>query len=156
MTKASSGYRFAVYSIVHHILEGVDSLHQPKLTKVSLPRKVERCPLTGFSSIHVGYIRWHFIGRSNSSCPHLLLCNTCFMHKAEKLHGRRFAGSRKNGFTYYPVMCCLHHYDVPYPFRHSGGTTLCWMVWCLPILLLGDQGFILVTQDLSCDLSLVR
>jgi hypothetical protein len=26
---------------------------------------------------------------------------------------------------YYPVMCCLHHYDVPYPFTHLGGTTLC-------------------------------
>ncbi len=48
MTEASSGYRFAVYIIVHHILEGVDSLHYLKLTEVSLPRKVEHLPLNRF------------------------------------------------------------------------------------------------------------
>ncbi len=48
MTEASSGYRFAVYIIVRHILEGVDSLHYLKLTKVSLPSKVECRPLNWF------------------------------------------------------------------------------------------------------------
>jgi hypothetical protein len=48
MTKDSSGYRFAVYIIVHHILEGVDSSHYLKLTKVSLPRKVKHLPLNWF------------------------------------------------------------------------------------------------------------
>ena len=48
MTEASSGYRFVVYIIVHHILEGVDSLHYLKLTEVSLPRKVEHLLLNWF------------------------------------------------------------------------------------------------------------
>ncbi len=48
MIEASSGYRFAVYMIVHHNLDVVDSLHYLKLTEVSLPRKVERCTLNWF------------------------------------------------------------------------------------------------------------
>ncbi len=48
MTKASSWYPFVVYTIVRHILEGVDSSHYLKLTEVSLPRKVERLPLNWF------------------------------------------------------------------------------------------------------------
>jgi hypothetical protein len=48
MTKASSGYHFAVYIIVHHILEGVDSLHYLKLTEVSLLMNVECLPLNWF------------------------------------------------------------------------------------------------------------
>ncbi len=48
MTKASREIRFAVYIIVRHILEGVDSLHYLKLTKVSLLRKVEHLPLNWF------------------------------------------------------------------------------------------------------------
>ncbi len=48
MTEASSGYRFAAYTIVRHILEGVDSLHYLKLTEISLSRKVEHLPLNWF------------------------------------------------------------------------------------------------------------
>ncbi len=56
----------------------------------------------------------------------------------------RFAGSGKNGFAYYPVLCCLHLCDVPYPFRHLGGIALFWLVWCLPILSLGDRALVLI------------
>jgi hypothetical protein len=53
-----------------------------------------------------------FIGGMKSSCPSLLLCNTCFMHLAENFMVGAFSGSRKNGFAYYPVLCCLHLCDV--------------------------------------------
>ncbi len=56
-----------------------------------------------------------------------------------KLHGICFAGPRKNSFAYYPALCFLHLCDVPYPFRHLWGITLCRVVWCLSILLLGDR-----------------
>jgi hypothetical protein len=38
----------------------------------------------------------------------------------------------------------LHLCDVPYPFRHLGGITLFWVVWCLPILSLGDMALVLI------------
>jgi hypothetical protein len=56
MTKAYSGYRLRCTPFVHHILEGVESLHCLRLTVVSLPREVEYLPIKCFfSSIHVGY-----------------------------------------------------------------------------------------------------
>ncbi len=63
-----------------------------------------------------------------------------------KLHGIHFAGSRKYGFAYYPVLHCFHLClcDVPYPFRHLGDITLFWVVWCLPILSLGDRALVLI------------
>ncbi len=43
------------------------------------------------------------------------------------------------------ILCCAAFIcDVPYPFRHLGGITLCWVVWCLPILLLGDRALVLI------------
>ncbi len=51
---------------------------------------------------------------------------------------------RKNGFPYYPVLCCLHLSDVPYPFRYLGGITLFWVVRCLPICWLGDSALVLI------------
>ncbi len=42
------------------------------------------------------------------------------------------------------MLCCLHLCDVPYPFRHLGCITLYWVVWCLPILPLGDRALVLI------------
>ncbi len=106
------------------------------------------------SSIHVDFIQWHVNRGVKSSWSSHLLCGTCFMQLDESCWDIRFTGSRKNGFAYYPVLCCLHLCDVLYPFRHLGGITLFWVVRCLPILWIRRQGFgshIMVTQDPLCD-----
>jgi hypothetical protein len=83
MTKASSGYHFAVYIIVHHILEGVDFSQYLKLTEVNLPRKVERLPLNWFQFYPQRLYPMAFQWKNEVWCPRLLLCDTCLMRIAD-------------------------------------------------------------------------
>ncbi len=161
MTKASSGYRLCYPHFVCHTLEGVDSLHCPRLTAVSLPREAKHLSMNCFQfypsrllSDDMSMVGWSLVKLA------LLLCCTFFMLIAESSCGTCFAAFRKNSFACYPLLSVafifmmslilFRHFGRRYPFL-SGQMPSYHVV--------RRQGFhshILVTLDLLCELSLAR
>ncbi len=144
---------FAVYTIVCHILEGVDSLHCLKLTEVGLPRKIECLPLNWFQCLYVGYIRWHFNGRVKSSWSSPLLCGTCFMRLAKNFMVYALLVPGRMALT--TILCCVAFIFVMSLFGRHYPVLSGLMPSNLNVRRQGFGSHILVTQDPLCDLSLV-
>ncbi len=139
MTKASSGYRlwctllcakfWRVFSLCTAKDDWVRFVQGGWMSALKL----------GFSSIHVGYIRWHFNSGVKSSCSSPLLCGTCFMQLAENLMVYALLVPGR-------MVCLLSCVVLPSSLwcPYLGGITLLWVVWCLPNLLLGDKALVLI------------